>query len=255
MEEFQWQSSAEEYRTIQGLVRDTRYQEAIDRAERVLSTGQLGRKQTARLHSLICWIYAEQLRTNAPVAALHGEEAVRLALAVHDPWIRCDALARLVPAYCHMGQISRAEQAVAEIEAEVTNNPAVIAGGPSTVAQLRARIAAAAGDPAGCRAAVSQVELILSGVGLRTYHHELAAVWLAIDAGERERAAGMLKELTEQIRTYGDAASLAEAQAAQAVLSHGPAAHELAREAFYRVAALGRLDLARTLRRRIGHLL
>ncbi len=139
-------NSAEEYRAVQGLVRGGKYRDALVRAERALMVGRLGRKHTARLHSLICWLYTEGLHRTCPAAILHGEEAVRTAGLVSDAWVKCEALSRLVQAYCHMGQGDRAQEALDAIRAEFDRNPGVLTGGHPALCLLAATVAVTRGE-------------------------------------------------------------------------------------------------------------
>lgn len=147
LEEPRWYSSAEAYRTILGLIREGRHHEALQRADEALGADQIGRTKAARLHSLICWLYTEELQQASMVAILHGEEAVRLAGALHDPWIKCEALALLVRAYCQVGDLARANQACDAIGDEVALNAAALSGGCASLLLLRATVARASEAP------------------------------------------------------------------------------------------------------------
>lgn len=158
MEESRWHGVAEAYRAVQNHLRDGRWQEALDQAERIFAEGGLGRKHTARLHSQVCWLYTEQLQRICPAAALHGEEAVRLADMVNDEWIRTEARSRLVHAYCRLGDLERARSTCGDIARDLEKNSAALAGGTAALMQLEATIAMAAGDEEGCLAALSAAD-------------------------------------------------------------------------------------------------
>lgn len=160
MEESRWQGVAEAYRAVQNHLRDGRWQEALDQAERIFLEGGLGRKHTARLHSQVCWLYTEQMQRICQAAVLHGEEAVRLADMVNDEWIRTEARSRLVHAYCRLGDLARARSTCRDIARDLEKNGAALAGGSAALMQLEATIAMAAGDEEGCLAALSVAEEI-----------------------------------------------------------------------------------------------
>jgi tetratricopeptide (TPR) repeat protein len=154
VDESRWYNSAEAYRAVQGLVRDGRYREALDRALLVLQDGALGRRHTARLHSQICWLYIEQMHQTCPAAALHGEEAVRMAELVRDQWVRTEALSRLVHAYCRLGDLERARDACREIARELEANDQALVGGHAALLLLEATVALAEGDAESCLSAL-----------------------------------------------------------------------------------------------------
>lgn len=158
MEESPWQGVAEAYRAVQNHLRDGRWHEALDQAERIFAEGGLGRKHTARLHSQVCWLYTEQMQRICPAAALHGEEAVRLADMVNDEWIRTEARSRLIHAYCRLGDLARARSTCRDISRDLEKNNAALVGGAAALMQLEATIAMAAGDEEGCLAALSVAE-------------------------------------------------------------------------------------------------
>ncbi|MDF2627229.1 MAG: hypothetical protein K0R39_1060 [Symbiobacteriaceae bacterium] len=162
MEDSRWPGVAEAYRAVQNHLRDGRWQEALDQAERIFAEGGLGRKHTARLHSQVCWLYTEQLQRICPAAVLHGEEAVRLADMVNDEWIRTEARSRLVHAYCRLGDVDRARNTCREISRELEKNGAALVGGTASLMQLEATIAMADGDEEGCLSALCLAEEMAS---------------------------------------------------------------------------------------------
>ncbi|HWI50996.1 MAG TPA: hypothetical protein VNT01_02495 [Symbiobacteriaceae bacterium] len=190
-----WYNSAEAYRSVQMLVREGRYQEAVDRAQRVLLEGTLGRKHSARLHSQICWLYVEQMHRTCPAAALHGEEAVRLAELAGDQWIRSEALCRLVHTYCRLGDPERARSACREVARELEANENAVVGGTATLLQLEATIAGAAGDEEGCLAALNLAEEMSRGqppvIGARVYLQKALSL---LEFGRHEEAADLLQD-------------------------------------------------------------
>jgi hypothetical protein len=290
-------NSAEEYRAIQELVREGCHLEAIDRAQSALASGQAGRKHAARLHCLICQVCTEELRRPSPVAILHGEEAVRLAGMLRDPWIKCDALARLVQAYCETGDRARASAACEAIAVEVACNDAVIPGGLATLLVLKAQVAAAAEDWASALALFEQAEAVLApefrAIAVQIYagkvralleqgseaqlrsllEHEvpqaaaggdagllckLARAWLALSAKDAGRARTLLGEVLDAAQGVRHMADRVEALVLNARLEelrNPPEALRMARQAHQRWLAMGRVDLARRLRRRLMHLL
>lgn len=297
MDDSRWYNSAEAYRAVQTLVREGRYQEAVDRAQRVLRDGSLGRKHSARLHSQICWLYMEQMHKACPAATLHGEEAVRLADLVGDQWIRSEALARLVHAYCRLGDLDRARQACRDVARELENNENALTGGTAALLQLEAVIAQAAGDGEGCLSALHLAEELSRGqpplIRARVYLQkaqaflefgrideageilqdtgptaqagpevlmdwDLARAWHAVMTQPPAEAAPLISDLLERAGAAGQAVIVIQCLALRAQLAERAETGEafrLARLAVDRCMATGRVDLSRSLRRRLGHLL
>ncbi|HWI63275.1 MAG TPA: hypothetical protein VNT75_15660 [Symbiobacteriaceae bacterium] len=297
MEESRWHNSAEAYRAVQALVRDGRYQEAVERAQRVLLDGGLGRKHAARLHSQICWLYVEQMQRVCPAAVLHGEEAVRLAELVKDQWIRTEAFFRLTHAYCRLGDLTRARHACGEVARELEQNEAALAGGPPALLQLEATLAEAAGDEDGCLTSLVLAEELSLGfapaVRARIFlqhalcllafgrwraaaellaehgrgaaggpdaqlEWELAHSWLEVATQPGPATDLKVRGLLEHAAAASHAVVMIHALALQALLAaHSEAgeAARLARLALDRCHVTGRVDLSRSLRRRLAHLL
>lgn len=297
MEEPRWYNSAEEYRTIQSLSREGRYHEALDRASRALAAGQLGRKHAARLNSLVCWLYTEPLNRTCPTAILHGEEAVRLAELVKDPWIKCEALCRLVVAYCQSGAVARAKTACEEIAAEVHIQPGVMQGGKPALLLLEALVAETEGNLDRALRLLDEIDRadselapvvvarmrahqlrLLSCLGRIAEARELAAAsiplvessaaamlewalgqaWLALETASPEAVRLAVDHAAEQARTAGHGGVLVQCHAILALLAEragDPSAAGVARTAFQRAMAMGRVDLVRMLRERLGQLL
>lgn len=261
MEEIRWQHGMEEYRSVQELVRLGRYREALERARKALLVGRLGRRYAARLNSLVCWLYVSCLHDPTPIAVLHGEEAVRLAALCSDEWIRCEALSRLIPAYCHLGDLARAEQSCELLGREMGRNEMVIPGGWPAFWLLRALAAMAAGDLERGRECLDRAEETagpgVPGVSERIrQHREVIEAWGTPDragAVEARRRAG-----TVLLEGDGDQALTVRAVAVEALLVEPVdtlVAQEHAREALHRAIAIGRADLARMVRSRLAHLL
>lgn len=250
---------------MQELVRQGEYHQALERAHLALMQGQMGRKLTARLNSLLCWLHVSGLQEPSPTAALHGEEAVRLAELCGDAWVRSEALTRLVPAYCQMGDLGRAERCCEALAAELRQNEMVIPGGWGALWLLRALVATAAGEverTALCldeaQAQVSgETELMDSDLRRRVVEHR--AVMEALGAPDQTGPV----EARWRVRTYclegdGDRARAVRAVAVEALLVE-PAdeltAQAHAHAALHRAIASGRTDLVRQVRRRLAHLL
>ncbi|HYF95997.1 MAG TPA: hypothetical protein VD969_27610 [Symbiobacteriaceae bacterium] len=297
MDESRWYNSAEAYRAIQALVREGRYQEAVDRSQRVLQEGGLGRKHSARLHSQICWLYIEQMHKACPAAALHGEEAVRLAELVHDQWIRTEALARLVHTYCRLGDLDRARAAFREVARELEQNDSALVGGTAALLQLEATIALAAGEEEACLSALCLAEefsgahapamrsraclqrifallefgrhdeaadlLRCTGPTAQAppdalLEWDLARAWLAAVTRPRHEALPLVNGLQDRAEAAGQAVAVIHCLALRALLAgrgETDEAYRLARLALDRCMTTGRVDFARSLRRRLGHLL
>lgn len=158
MEEFRFVNFPDDYRTIHELVRSGHPELALSRGEKALISGHLGRRQSARLHSLLCWLYIEDLHRNGPAATLHGEEAVRLADLVRDAWVKCEALKRLIHAYIRQGLTAQAMATWAILQTELEQNPGALQGGIPALHLLRASVAAVEGDEDTCLVALKQAE-------------------------------------------------------------------------------------------------
>jgi hypothetical protein len=268
MEESRWQGVAEAYRAVQNHLRDGRWQEALDQAERIFAEGGLGRKHTARLHSQVCWLYTEQMQRICPAAALHGEEAVRLADMVNDEWIRTEARSRLIHTYCRLGDLERARSTCREISRELEKNGAALAGGTAALLQLEATIAMAAGDEEGCLAALTLAEemardqapaivarlYLQKTLALLEYGRtreakellahtaapaqaapevrlewDLARVWLAVLTKPCARAARQLSELLDRATAHNHMATVVQCLGLKAALAERAQTGEAAR--------------------------
>ncbi|MDB4895243.1 MAG: hypothetical protein JWN15_1505 [Firmicutes bacterium] len=262
MEDSGWYNSAEEFGTLDALVRQGRHLEAIDRARLTLLSGQAGRRSAARLHTLICRLYTEELQQPCPAAILHAEEAVRLAEAVRDPWIKCEALSRIVHACCQVGDRCRAASACDALAAEVERNAAVVPGGHAAVLMLRATVAMAGEEWPLAMALLRQAEAAGSGeapeVAARVYADKVVVL---LASGAYGDARALLAEPVadpEGESAVAVARELARAWLAVVSLAEGPdpaEASRLAHLTHQRTVCLGRVDMARWLRRRLLQLL
>lgn len=294
MEEPRWSNGAEEYRAIQGLVRAGRPREALDRAINVLTSGRIGRRHAARLHSLVCRLHTEDLQQVSPEAALHGEEAVRLAELISDVWIKCEALNRLADAYLQMGDVERAKEAVATIGAEVEKNEGAIDGGTAALYMLRAQVADAEGDAAASlhwlevaegicedlypewRERIRQhrmealleqgeyaqarrlLESMTTPVEGKSPETELIRAWLALAEARPGEVLPLVEQVLEIAEAEGQFGTAVECMALRALveeMTNATEARRLARQALQRSFTAGRLDLARRFQRRLAHLL
>ncbi len=294
LEEPRWFNSAEEYRTIQSLARDGSYREALDRAERALQAGNLGRKHTARLHTLMCWLYTGPLHQSCPAAVLYGEEALRLADLINDEWVRCEALSRLVPAYSHMAEFARARSAADRLVAEVKRNPLAADGGPVGAHLLQAEVARAAGDLQGAlhaldlaeaacdrenqaakaRVRVQRLPVVLAlgqlAEARRLLQHskpegpelllewDLARAWATLEESGPATGGLVLAGVYGRAIEQGHLGVTVQCLLLQARAASGRdlgAARRLAAQAASRAASAGRRDLVLTLRRQLGALL
>lgn len=260
MEETRGQHGREEYRSVQELVRAGRYQEAVERARRALIRGGLGRRNAALLNSLVCWLYVS-LQEPSPAAVLHGEEAVRLAELCKDEWVRAEALARLIPAYCHMGDVARAEQGCERLATELGRNEMVILGGWAAFWMLRTLVAMAAGDLEQAARCLDRAEEAAGpeepGVSERIaqYRGMIEALGAPDRAGPVE---ARRRARTVCLEGDGDLALTVRGVAVEALLAEpydALVAQEHAREALHRAITIGRADLARLVRSRLAHLL
>lgn len=293
MEESRWYNSAEEYRAVQGLVREGRYREALERARQTLLEGYLGRKHAARLHSQVCWLCTDKLHQTGPLALLHGEEAVRLASLVRDQWIRSEALYRLVTAYCYVGDVKRARSAFTDLAAEVRDNDAALVGGHASLLQAEALVAAAEDDEPACLSALALSEELADiyppAIGYRVRLHRLLMLldyeryaearplfeslpagvaegtewalvraWLYAADGPVDLAVARIQAAMESGLTDGNEAVVVQCLGLQAVVlerANADEARSLVRRAETRAIAAGRIDLVRSLRRRLSRLL
>jgi tetratricopeptide (TPR) repeat protein len=292
MEGSRW-NSAEEYRAVQGLVREGRYREAVERARQAVQDGDFGRRHSAKLHSQICWIYNEYLPAD-PEAVLHGEQATRLAELYGEPFVKSEALSRLVVAYCRLGDIDRARAACEQIARVMEEQPLALSAGRADLLMLEALVCEAAGDLEGriavlqeaeeaaaafSVAVVERVQLQLAraliDVGrwaearkalgvednpsiIEPLEWKITRVWLELGEGGPEAAASRAARCLELARRLGQPVVLAEVMALQAlVLADAQAgeAERLARQALERAIATGRPDLIRRLRQHLTPLL
>lgn len=152
-----WQNGTEAYRAIQAMVREGRFHEAADATARLLAAGGLSRKQAARLHLQMCWLFTEFFPPG-PEAALHGEQALVLADLMNESYLRAEALHRLVLAYCSLGDVGRACEAWEQLAAIVFESDTAIAGGEAALLALRAAVARAEGDEGARLSALERAE-------------------------------------------------------------------------------------------------
>ncbi len=261
LEETRWQHGMGEFRAVQDLVRGGRYQEAIERALAAIHGGGLGRRYAARLHGLLCWLHVSALEAPSPAAVLHGEEALRLADLINDEWIRSEALIRLIPAYCQIGDLDRAEQACERLGHEVERNEMVISAGWSGFWSIRAEVALAAGDPEQAIRFLARAEESAdpnTPAAADRIRRQRAAVEAWGQLGPGELTESIQQVLRVELHGESDRALLIRSSAAEALLmakSDGVTAAARAREALNRAIALGRADLARQVRWRLAHLL
>jgi tetratricopeptide (TPR) repeat protein len=286
-------NSAEEYRAVQGLVRDGRYREAMERAQQALLDGQLGRQRAARLHTQLCWVCTEHLPAG-PEAVLHGEQAVRLAELLGDAFVKAEALSRLVGAYCRVGDTDRARVACEQIARVLQEQPLALPAGRADLLMLEAMVCSAAGDTPGRILALQEAEQAASAFSIHIVERvqlqlalalievgrcdearralgeedtptvfeplewKIARVWLALAEGEAEAASARAASCLRQARRLGAAAVIAEALALQALVTahtKKDEAESLAHQALQRAIAAGRPDLVSRLRHRLGDLL
>lgn len=294
MDDTHWNGGAEEFRALQGLARDGRHQEALERAAAVLMAGNLGRRHAARIHSLTCWLYTDGLHQSCPAAVLHGEEAVRLSEQIVDPWVKCEALSRLVHAHCHLGDVARARAACEAVAVEVARNAGNIDGGMATVWTLRAAVAAATGDEEAALAALERAETEAAGgnadimasirsrmvpallscgrraealqvvaqappVGPQeSLDWAIATAWVSLEASGPAQARPLIQDVMDRAQTSGNLSAAAHGLALQALMEvprNPPEARRLALLAISRAREAGRVDLVRQFGRRFHTLL
>ncbi|HWI61647.1 MAG TPA: hypothetical protein VNT75_07415 [Symbiobacteriaceae bacterium] len=116
----------EEYQRLLALLDERRFEEAIMRARVALETGEAGPLVRAKTHNLLCWTFIEGLKQATPEAALHGEEAVRLADAVGERSLQLQAMCNLASAYYQVGDYDRSRQTYQEIIVHLTRDPALV---------------------------------------------------------------------------------------------------------------------------------
>jgi pentatricopeptide repeat protein len=282
LDEVRGETGAEGFRIIQDLIRSRRYQDALDRAILLLERGHLGRKQTARVHNTICWLYVEGLGEHGPMALLHGEETVRLAGLVRDPWTKCEALALLIKAYCRSGDVPRAEAALDEMDREIRINPKVITGGQAVLHMLRAMLADAKGDHSAAERSLhlaeSMAELGEPQLLVQIQAHRVGALldggkyreaqqvalqgvpdeWVALEESGQEQALALINQVLHRAHLGGSEEVVIQCLAIKSRVLEHQDPHEarcLAQQAYQRAIAAGRVDLTRQVRARVAHLL
>lgn len=119
-------SGAEEYQRLLGLLDERRYDEALIRARITLETGEAGALVRAKIHNLLCWCFIEGLKQASPEAALHGEEAVRLAGALGERPLQLQAMCNLASAYHQAGSYEQSRKTYQEIIVHLTRAPALV---------------------------------------------------------------------------------------------------------------------------------
>lgn len=285
-------SGVEEFRQIQCLAREGRVEEAQERALLLLETPRLSRKLEAKVHNLICRLFTEGFARLGISATLHGEEAVRLAEILHDPWLKCEALINLIRTYCHLGDFDRARSACEQIQQEAERNPGVVPGGPAAAWALRVEVYLALDDLEGAAAALQhaealtrqvvggarilpelrslQVELLLlrnqrerasrllsTEVAMDDLRAEWQRAWLAVLEMPQPGAALAVLALLERALMEGDQGGVAQALALRALVDAQqgePGALATARRAVNRAIDAGRVDLVRRLHRQLGEI-
>lgn len=122
-------SGLEEYQRLLGLLDLRRFDEALVRARILLETGEIGALLRSKVHNLVCWTFIEGLKQASPEAALHGEEAVRLADGLGERSLQLQAMCNLASAYHQIGDYELARQTYQEIIAHLTRDPALLTCG------------------------------------------------------------------------------------------------------------------------------
>jgi hypothetical protein len=224
------------FRQVQELVRDSRFVDAAALLEELLAEPNLGRTRRAQLHALACWLYDGPLQQSGPLAVLHGEEAVRLAELLQDPWHRAEAQSHLTGARIHMGDAAGARRELDRLVVDLVQNPALLAEGERTRFLLTLLLAACNGEWAESLALLIDLtpQPDLPEV-------ELIRAWASLKAGAppaavRQMAAG---ETQDPILEAERALLLAHVTAADGRRPDGRAV----RTAYLRLAAAGRRDL------------
>lgn len=131
----------DEYQRLLGLLDQRRFEEALMRARIALESGEAGPLVRAKTHNLLCWTFIEGLKQASPEAALHGEEAVRLAAAVGERSLQLQAMCNLACAYYQVGSYSVARLTYQEIIAHLTRDPALVPCGLAIAYQGLAQLA------------------------------------------------------------------------------------------------------------------
>jgi hypothetical protein len=228
------------FRQVQEWVAAERFPEAIGLIEELLADPNLGRSRRAQLHGLACWIYDGPLKQSGPQAVLHGEEAVRLADLLHDPWHRADAQAHLIGARIHMGDLCGARRELERLQAEVDQMPDLLSDGIRTLFILHLLLAAASGDWADCLDRLADLAPQPDDPEI-----ELIRAWATLAAGAPP------DQVRRGLPPVGpDPILAAERILLEALLARAegaPAAPDAAHSARLRLAAAGRRDLLKRL--------
>ncbi|HYF93449.1 MAG TPA: hypothetical protein VD969_14645 [Symbiobacteriaceae bacterium] len=116
----------EEYHRLLVLLDERRFEEALVRARVAIESGDVGPLVRAKTHNLLCWTFIEGLKQASPEAALHGEEAVRLANALGERSLQLQAMCNLASAYHQIGDFSQARQTYQEILRHLKRDPSLV---------------------------------------------------------------------------------------------------------------------------------
>lgn len=166
------------FRQVQEWVAEGRFAEAGELLAELLTDPGLGRSQRAQLHALACWLYDGPLEQGGQLAVLHGEEAIRLCLALHDPWHRAEAQAHLTGARIHMGDLEGARAELGRLEADVAEIPGLLSDEERTLFTLTLLLAAASGEWEECLLLLEDLEPQPDGP-----EFELIRAWALLQAG------------------------------------------------------------------------
>lgn len=228
------------FRQVQEWVAEGRYAEAGELLAELLVDPGLGRSQRAQLHALACWLYDGPLEQGGPLAILHGEEAVRLCGALHDPWHRAEAQAHLTGARIHMGDLEGARDELGRLEADVAEIPGLLSDGERTLFTLTLLLEAASGEWEQCLLLLEDLEPQSEGP-----EFDLIRAWALLQAGAPVALVRSLLPAPTPDTVLEAERTLLEGQLAQA---EGRAAlDQRLTGARLRLLAAGRRDLLRRL--------
>ena len=145
----------EEYQRLLALLDERRFDEAQVRARVLLETGSVGALLRAKLHNLLCWTFIEGNKYATPEAALHGEEAVRLAELLGERSFQLQAMCNLASAYHQLADYEACRKTYQEMVVHLTRDPSLLPCGLVIAYEGLAQVDLVTGN---CAEALAQLE-------------------------------------------------------------------------------------------------
>jgi tetratricopeptide (TPR) repeat protein len=116
----------EEFNRLVNLLDERRYDEVQIRGRVLLESAQADQLVRTRVHNLLCWNYVEGLKVVAPEAALHGEEAARLAERLGDRSLLAQILCNLASSRYQLGDYLAAREAYLRLVGLLETEPGLL---------------------------------------------------------------------------------------------------------------------------------